>query len=97
MPILPTTQLGRRGLAVTAVGLAAWIAFLIANDALDGLGSPWRLLALAGSQLLLLGGGAACVIAVACRGERALLVLVALVPVALMALLIVAEVSGLIE
>jgi hypothetical protein len=97
MAAYPTTTTGRRGVALVAAGVAAYVLFVVLNDALQGLGSPWRVLALLGSQLILLGGGAYCAVAVARHGERALAVYVALVPVVLMLLLILAEVSGLME
>ena len=97
MATYPTTAAGRRGVVLVAAGVAAYVLFVVANDALQGLGSPWRVLALLGSQVILLGGGAICAVAVARRGERALAVYLALVPVALMLLLILAEVSGLME
>ena len=94
---MPTTLTGRRGVIVTVAGVVAFIAFVVANDTAEGLGSPWRVLALLLSQLVLLTGGALCVVAIARRGERAPAVIAALVPSALMALAIVAEVTGLIE
>ena len=94
---MPTTSLGRLGAMLTGLGLAGWILFVVVNDALQGLGSPWRLLALLLSQVALVGGGVLCAVAVARRGERAPLVYAALVPAALMVLLILAEVTGLME
>ena len=94
---MPSTSLGRRGVLVTLLGVVAYALFIVANDALQGLGSPWRVLALLASQVILLGGGALCLVAIARRGERAPAVYVALIPSILMALAIVAEVTGLIE
>ena len=91
---MPTTPSGRRGLVVTVAGVIAYVLFILVSDAL---GSPWRVLALLASQLVLLAGGALCLIAIARRGERAPAVYVALIPSILMALAIVAEVTGLIE
>ena len=91
---MPTTSTGRRGLLVTAAGVVAYVLFILVSDAL---GSPWRVLALLASQVILLGGGALCLVAIARRGERAPAVFVALIPSVLMALAIVAEVTGLME
>ena len=55
------------------------------------------MLALAASQVVLLSGGGLCLVAVVRRGERSPAVVAALVPSALMAIAIVAEVTGLIE
>ncbi len=94
---MPRTPAGRRGIAVSVVGVAAYAAFVYANDALEGLGSPWRVVALFASQIVLLTGGALCLIAITRRGERSVAVYAALLPSVLMVLAIVAEVTGLIE
>ena len=94
---MPSTSLGRRGSIIAGLGLVGWILFVVVNDALQGLGSPWRVLALFASQLVLLAGGVLCGVAITRRGERSPAVFVALIPSVLMALAIVAEVTGLME
>ncbi|MGA0122906.1 MAG: hypothetical protein ACO3KD_07880 [Gaiellales bacterium] len=94
---MPMTPAGRRGIAVTALGIAVYVAFVAANDALAGLGSPWRVIALLASQIVLLTGGGLCLVAITRRGERSLAVYAALLPSTLMVLAIIAEVTGLIE
>lgn len=94
MRILPVTRLAWVAVAVDAVAIAIYAGFLLASDGPDGgnrmlgLGPP--LLAMAAASVLAL-------IAIARRGERALLAWIALVPGGLVVLALIAEATGLME
>ncbi len=92
-PVFPATGLGWAGVVVALAGLAAFVA-LIAVDALQagpderpGFWVAW----------LAITAGAALIFGALARGERALLAFVALVPFALFVVLLLMELTGLME
>ncbi len=92
-PVLPATGLGWAGVVVALLGLVSLVA-LIAVDALQT-GPDER----PGFWIAWLGitAGAVLIVGAVARGERALLAFVALIPFALFLVLLLMELTGLME
>jgi hypothetical protein len=91
--LVPATGLGRAGSVVALLGVAVLAALIVAGarqtgpDERPGFWGAWLLIAISGVLLL----------AALRRGERALLAYAALVPFALFLLLLLMELTGLME
>lgn len=91
--VLPTTALGWAGVGVALLGLLALVALLMVDQAQTG---PDERPGFWIAWLAITVGGVLTLIALR-RGERAILAFVALVPFALFLLLLLMELTGLME
>lgn len=90
---VPITGIGRAGAAVALLGLASLVAMIAADRGPD---TPSWVPSLWWGWLAITAGGVLTLIALR-RGERAVLSFVALVPFALFLILLLMELTGLME
>jgi len=90
-PILPTTRLGWCGVLLALIAVVLYIV-LIAVEAREASAVPF-MIALAA----IVGSGAIELVAIIRSGERSILAAASLVPAALIIVVLLAEVTGLIE
>ncbi len=95
--MLPGTPIGRAGLVLAVVGLAAYAILLAVNESQQGLGDWGRLLGLGLPILAMVVGAVLAAIAVIRRGDRGILAFAAMVPGGFFLLLLLAEAVGLME
>jgi hypothetical protein len=97
MRILPSTPIGRVGLLLAGIGVAAYAILLTVHESMGGFEHVARLLGLGLPILAMVVGAVLAAIAVIRRGDRGILAFAAMVPGGFFLLLLVAEAVGLME
>jgi hypothetical protein len=97
MRLVPSTSIGRVGLLLAGVGVAAYAILLTVHESMGGFEHIARLLGLGLPILAMIAGAVLAAIAVIRRGDRALLAYVAIVPGGFFLLALLAEAVGLME